>query len=92
MGLFTTLVTLPLAPVRGAAWIAQQVADEAERQQYDEGQIRRELLQLELDHDAGLVGDEEYAARADTLIEAREYARQMRDARGHVPETEVWDG
>lgn len=69
MGIFTSLITLPLAPVRGAAWVAQQVADEADRQLYDESQIRRELLQLELDHDDGLIEDEERAAQEDALLE-----------------------
>lgn len=78
MGLFTTLVTLPLAPVRGAAWVAQQVADEADRQLYDEGHIRRELLQLELDHEDGVVGDEERAAMEDGLLERLAVSQQRR--------------
>jgi hypothetical protein len=68
VGLFTGLLTLPLAPVRGAAWVAQQVAEEAERQLYDESAIRREMLQLELDHDAGLIGKEEKEARTEELL------------------------
>ena len=32
MGLFTGLLTLPLAPVRGVVWIAEQVTDEVDRQ------------------------------------------------------------
>lgn len=79
MGLFTTLVTLPLAPVRGAAWVAQQVADEAERQLYDESRIRRELLQLELDHDAGVIGDEEHAAQSEELLARLAEARAARE-------------
>jgi hypothetical protein len=59
MGLFTGLLTLPLAPVRGVAWITEQVADEAYRQLYDENQIRSELLQLELDAEEGRIGEEE---------------------------------
>jgi len=64
VGLFTSLITLPLAPVRGTAWVAQQVAEEAERQLYDESNIRRELLQLELDHEAGVIEDEDYVQRS----------------------------
>ena len=40
MGLFTGLLTLPLAPVRGVVWVAEQVAQEADRQLYDEDRIR----------------------------------------------------
>ena len=40
MGLITGLLTLPLAPVRGVAWIGEQVALEAERELNDETRIR----------------------------------------------------
>jgi hypothetical protein len=69
MGLFTGLLTLPLAPVRGVAWVAEQVADELERQLYDEDSIRRELLQLELDHEDGLIGDEERRMKEEELMQ-----------------------
>lgn len=78
MGLFTGLLTLPLAPVRGVVWVAEQVAEEAERQLYDEDQIRAELLQLELDADDGLVADEERAAREEELLSRLATARSMR--------------
>jgi len=35
VGLISGLLTLPLAPVKGAAWVAEQVADEADRELYD---------------------------------------------------------
>jgi hypothetical protein len=76
VGIFTALITLPLAPVRGAAWVAQQVADEADRQLYDESQIRRELLQLELDHEDGLIEDEERVEREDALLERLAVAKR----------------
>ncbi len=78
MGILTTLVTLPIAPVRGVAWVAQQIADEAERQLYDESQIRAELLQLELDHEDGLIDDDERAAREEELLERLAVAQARR--------------
>lgn len=69
MGIFTSLITLPLAPVRGVAWVTEQVADEAERQLYDPARLRTELLALELDHDAGTVSDREYEERSEDLLE-----------------------
>ena len=59
MGLFKELALLPLAPVRGTVWVADQLAQEADRRLYDEDNIKRELLQLELDADAGKIGPEE---------------------------------
>jgi hypothetical protein len=79
VGLFTCLLTLPLAPVRGTVWIVEQVADEVDRQLYDEGNIRRELLQLELDHDDGYIDAEERLAREEELFERLAIA-QERDA------------
>jgi hypothetical protein len=69
MGLFTGLITLPLAPVRGVVWIAEQVAAEIERELYDEDGIRRELLQLELDHEDGLIDEGERQVREEALLE-----------------------
>jgi Gas vesicle protein G len=69
VGLFTGLITLPLAPVRGVVWIAEQVAEEIDRELYDEDSIRRELLQLELDHEDGLIDDGERQVREEALLE-----------------------
>jgi cytochrome c-type biogenesis protein CcmH/NrfG len=75
MGLFTALVTLPLAPVRGVVWVADQVAQEADRQLHDPARLRGELLQLELDRDQGLIGEEEFTARMEELLERIAAAR-----------------
>jgi len=87
MGLFTGLLTLPLAPVRGVAWVTQQVADEAERQMYDEDRIRSELLQLELEADDGVITDEERARREDELLERLGVAQ----ARRRQDEATAWE-
>jgi hypothetical protein len=78
MGLFTGLITLPLAPVRGVVWVAERVVEEAERELYDEGNIRRQLLQLELDHEDGKLSDEERSAQEEVLLQ-RLAVSQMRD-------------
>lgn len=78
MGLFTGLLTLPLAPVRGVVWVAERVAEEVERELYDEGNIRRQLLQLELDHEDGKLSDEERNAQEELLLQ-RLAVGQMRD-------------
>jgi hypothetical protein len=75
VGLFKELVLLPLAPVRGTAWVAEQIAEEADRQLYDEDNIKRELLQLELDHEDGSIGDEERERMEEELLERLAVAR-----------------
>ena len=69
MGLFTGLITLPLAPVRGVVWIAEQITDELDRQLYDEDNIRREMLELELAYEDGLIGEEERQMKEQELID-----------------------
>jgi hypothetical protein len=90
MGLFTTLVTLPLAPVRGAAWVAAQVAEEADRQLYDESRIRAQLLELEMEHEEGGITEEERAQREDELLQrlavARQRAREERERAAEMSE------
>lgn len=90
MGFFSGLATLPLAPVRGAAWITEQVANEADRQLYDESQIRREMLQLELDFDEGRIGEEERHQMEEALLErlavARERAREEQQSAAELGE------
>jgi hypothetical protein len=94
MGLISGVLTLPLAPVRGLAWVAEQLQDEAENRLYDEDRIRAELLQLELDSEEGLVGEAERAARENDLFErlavadARRRAQLQDQGRG----TELHDG
>jgi DNA-binding GntR family transcriptional regulator len=81
MGLITGLLTLPLAPVRGVAWVAEQVADQAEQELYDEGRIMREMAAVELAHDAGEIDDEALEAHQDLLLQRLEQGRRIREWR-----------
>jgi Gas vesicle protein G len=69
MGLITGLITLPLAPVRGTVWIAEQVLEQAESEYYDEGAIRDRLFEIEAAREAGEIDDEEAARAEDMLLE-----------------------
>lgn len=84
MGLFRELALLPLAPVRGTAWVAEQLAEEADRRLYDEDNIKRELIQLEIDEQEGRIGPEERASMEDDLLERLAVARQR------VAEDQAW--
>lgn len=92
MGLLTGVLTLPLAPVRGLAWVAGQLQDEAENELYNEDRIRAELLQLELDSEDGLVDEAERAAREDDLFERLAIADARRRAQMNAAELEQDDG
>jgi len=68
VGLITGLLTLPLAPVRGVAWIGEQLALEAERE-LDEGpRVRRELARLQAEFERGALDEEEFERREDELL------------------------
>jgi Gas vesicle protein G len=81
MGLITGLLTLPLAPVRGVAWVAEKVAEEAELELYDENRIMRELAELEAAHDQGQLSDEQFDANVDLLLERLQTGRELRAGR-----------
>ncbi len=81
MGLITGLLTLPLAPVRGVGWVAEQLQDQAEQELYDEGRIMRELAAVELAHDAGEIDDDQLAQQVDGLLERLEEGRRIREWR-----------
>jgi Gas vesicle protein G len=82
MGLITGLLTLPLAPVRGVAWVAERVAEQAELELYDENRIMAELVELEQAKDAGELDEEEWARHVDELLERLEIGRQLQLQRG----------
>jgi hypothetical protein len=69
MGLFTALLTLPLAPVRGTVWIAEKLQEQAELELYDESAIEAGLLELQAARESGLYEESEIEEAEDTLIE-----------------------
>jgi hypothetical protein len=82
MGLLTGLLTLPLAPLRGTLWVAEQLAEQAARELGDETTLRRRLAEAERDYELGLLSLVEYEAVEDDLLERLELARELeREAR-----------
>jgi uncharacterized phage protein gp47/JayE len=69
MGLITGLLTLPLAPVRATAWLAERIQEQAETELYDESAIRAGLLELEEARAEGAFTEEEIAEAEDALLD-----------------------
>lgn len=69
MGLITGLLTLPLAPVRGVAWVAEQIKEEADRQWSDPSTIQAALTDIEAMRESGEIDDEEADAREEELLQ-----------------------
>lgn len=78
MGLFTGLLLLPLAPLRGTIWIAERLAEYAERELGDEATVRRLLAEAEMALDAGELSESEYEVIEDELLERLETVREAR--------------
>jgi hypothetical protein len=69
MGLITGLLTLPLAPVRATAWLAERIEEQAGAELYDESAIRTGLLELEQARADGVYSEDEIAEAEDALLE-----------------------
>jgi hypothetical protein len=74
MGLITEVLLLPFAPVRGSAWVIEQVLHEAERIYYDPAAVRAELSRLEERLEAGEITEEEFDRAEDELLDRLEIA------------------
>lgn len=68
MGLFTGLLTLPLAPVRGVVAVAGVIRDEADRQLYDPATIRHQLEDIDRARADGSLSEAEAATMEDELV------------------------
>ncbi|CAM5419969.1 gas vesicle protein GvpG [Leifsonia shinshuensis] len=68
MASLLSLLGLPLAPIRGTTWIAERVLEEAERQYYDPGAIRRQLEEVGDARDAGRISEEDARAIERELV------------------------
>jgi hypothetical protein len=75
MGLFTGLLLLPLAPIRGTIWIAERLAEQAEREADPETVIRRLLLEAEAELEEGRLTEAEFDQIEDELLERLEAAQ-----------------
>lgn len=68
MGLFTTLLTLPLAPARATVALAEQILKQAEQEFYDPARIRVQLEEIDLLRSSGELSDDEAEAFEEELI------------------------
>jgi hypothetical protein len=87
MGLFTGLLMLPLAPVRGVTWIAEQVLDLAEREvSGDQSEIVQQLAELDEARSAGVIPEQECADIEERLVAE---LMRLRSGYGGFPEMET---
>jgi|tagenome__1003787_1003787.scaffolds.fasta_scaffold20662971_2 hypothetical protein len=75
MGLFTGLLTLPLAPVRGTMWVAEKLYDAAEQEANPDVQFRARLETLQIAYELGEMTDDDYEHAEQELVEQFEALR-----------------
>lgn len=69
MGWILKLLTFPvLGPIEGVTWIAKKVAEQADKELYDEEKVRGQLMELELKYDLKEISEEEYLATEEVLL------------------------
>lgn len=68
MGLISTILTLPLSPIRGLVAIAEIVRDEVDREYHSPITIQREAEELERARAAGELSAEEEARSEQELV------------------------
>jgi Gas vesicle protein G len=73
--LVTGLLGLPLAPVRGVMWLAEQVLEHAEDEFYDPGRIRAQLEQVDEARRSGELSEEECVEIENELLQRLMYRR-----------------
>jgi Gas vesicle protein G len=69
MGLITGLLGLPLAPVRGVVWLAEQIRDTAESRYYDPVAIRAQLERIDDARRRGELSEQECTELENELLQ-----------------------
>lgn len=69
MGLISGLFMAPFAPIKGTVWVAEQIKEEAERQYYDPGAVRRQLEAVAQARADGELSDEEATTLEKELVQ-----------------------
>ncbi|MFP5253032.1 MAG: gas vesicle protein GvpG [Actinomycetes bacterium] len=81
MGLITGILGLPVAPLRGTIWVAEQILQAAEEEYYDPARIKEQLEAVERARAAGELTDDAATeledALVDRLIESRGRANRQ---------------
>jgi len=69
VGFVTGLLGLPLVPMRGVLWLAEQILEQAEDQFYDPARIRAQLDQIDEARRLGELSEEECAEIENELLQ-----------------------
>jgi len=68
MSLLGEILLLPVAPVRGVAWLGARIAEQAEAARAERDDPRRALDELAVASREGQLSDDDYAAAEEALL------------------------
>ena len=71
-----------LAPVKGVAWLAQQIQTETNRQLFDPAVIKACLAELQEQFDSGVINEAELRTVEEELLERLQVAKLREQGRG----------
>ena len=71
-----------LTPVKGVAWLAQQIQKETNHQLFDPAVIKARLAELQEQFDSGLIGEAELRKAEEKLLERLQVAKLREQGRG----------
>ena len=75
--MLTQVLSYPLTgPLRMSMWLLRTIAERADAELYDEGKIRKDLVNLELSLDMGEIAEEDYQKAEDDLMERLRESRR----------------
>lgn len=77
MGLLSSIIGLPFAPIRGVVRLGELIQDQVEQQMHDPARIRRELEEIDAAARAGAMSPDDKRAAQQRVV--------GRVAHGHVP-------
>lgn len=80
MSVLGTIATAPfVGPFKGLMWIVRTLAEHAERELYDEDNIRRDLARLEQQLESAAITIEEFERAETELLGRLNEARKMKE-------------
>jgi hypothetical protein len=68
MGLIKEILLLPVAPVRGTLWVAEQIQDQVEQERYSSGAAVQRLDELEAAKERGELDEQEAEEREEQVL------------------------
>jgi len=74
------ILTLPvLGAPRFVYWLGKKIFEEVEREEFDEGKLQGQLLELQMRYELGEVNDEEYSEQETAILDKLNAVRKAKE-------------